>query len=69
MDMKKILLVGEFNTTTENMNRILGNHFQVQLGSEDPKMVTGLLKMEVPDLILISTTGMEEPHRDRKSVV
>lgn len=64
MDMKKIILVGEFNTTTENMNRILGNHFQVQLGSEDPKMVTGLLKMEVPDLILISTTGMEEPHRE-----
>lgn len=64
MDMKKILLVGEFNTTTENMNRILGKHFQVQLGSEDPKMVMGLLKMEIPDLILISTTGMEEPHRE-----
>lgn len=64
MDMKKILLVGEFNTTTENMNRILGKHFQVQLGSEDPKMVTGLLKMEIPDLILISTTGMEESHRE-----
>lgn len=64
MDMKKILLIGEFNTTTENMNRILGKQFQVQLGSEDPKMVTGLLKMEIPDLILISTTGMEEPHRE-----
>ena len=64
MDMKKILLIGEFNTTTENMNRILGKYFQVQLGSEDLKMVTGLLKMEIPDLILISTIGMEGPHRE-----
>ncbi len=61
--MKKILLIGEFNSTTENMNRILGKYFQVQLGSEMPEMVIGILKMEVPDLILISTTAMEEPHR------
>lgn len=64
MDMKKILLAGEFNTTIENMNRILGKYFQVQLGSGDPKMVTGILKMEQPELILISATGMEEPHRE-----
>lgn len=64
MDMKKILLVGEFNTTIENMNRILGKYFQVQLGSEDPKMVKGILKMERPELILISTTDMEEHHRE-----
>lgn len=63
MDMKKILLVGEFNKTTENMNRILGKYFQVQLGSETPEMVIGILKIELPDLILISTTAMEEPHR------
>lgn len=64
MDMKKILLIGEFNTTIENMNRILGKYYQVQLGSGDPEMVKGLLKMEHPELILISTTAMEEHHRE-----
>ena len=64
MDMKKILLIGKFNTTTENMNRILGKYFQMQLGSDSPEMAIGILKMEVPDLILISTTAMEKSHRE-----
>lgn len=64
MDMKKILLIGKFNTTTENMNRILGKYFQMQLGSDNSEMAIGILKIEVPDLILISTTAMEKPHRE-----
>lgn len=64
MDMKKILLIGKFNTTTENMNRILGKYFQMQLGSDSPEMAIGILKMEAPDLILISTTAMEKSHRE-----
>lgn len=64
MDMKKILLIGKFSKAIENMNRILGKYFQVQLGSDEPEMVTGILKMELPDLILISTSEMEEPHRE-----
>lgn len=62
--MKQIMLVGQFNTTTQNLKRILGKEYQVQLGSDQPEIVTGMLKMDVPDLILISTTGMEREHRE-----
>ncbi|MCM1303478.1 MAG: response regulator [Lachnospiraceae bacterium] len=64
MDMKRILLVGKFNTTVQNLNRILGKEYQMQLASDNLEVVIGMLKMEEPDLILISTGGMEEYHRD-----
>lgn len=64
MDMKQIMLIGKFNTTVQNLNRILGKEYQIQLASDNIEVVIGMLKMEVPDLILISTAGMEEYHRD-----
>lgn len=64
MDMKQIMLIGKFNTTVQNLNRILGREYRMQLASDNAEVVIGMLKMEVPDLVLISTTGMEEYHRD-----
>lgn len=62
--MKQIMLIGKFNTTVQNLNRILGRKYQMQLASDNAEVIMGMLKMEVPDLILISTSGMEEYHRE-----
>jgi len=62
--MKQIMLIGPFNTTTQNLKRFLGKEYQVQLASDKTETVIGMLKMDVPDLILISTTGMEEQHKE-----
>lgn len=64
MDMKRIMLIGKFNTTIQNLNRILGKEYQIQLAPDNAEVVIGMLKMDVPDLVLISTAGMEEYHRD-----
>lgn len=64
MDMKRIMLIGKFNTTVQNLNRILSKEYQIQLAPDQVEVVTGMLKMEVPDLVLVSTAGMEEYHRD-----
>lgn len=64
MDMKQIMLIGKFNTTLQNLNRILGKEYQMQMASDNVEVVIGMLKMEAPDLILISTAGMEDYHRD-----
>lgn len=64
MDMKQILLIGQFNTTTQNLKRILGKNYQIQLASDSIEMVIGILKMDRPDLILILTTDMENGHRE-----
>lgn len=64
MDMKQIMLVGQFNTTTQNLKRILGKEYQVQLASDNVQIVIGMLKMDVPDLVLISTTDMDRGHRE-----
>lgn len=62
--MKQIMLVGKFNSTVQNVKKILDKTYRVQLASENMEMVTGILEMGVPDLILIFTTDMEERHRE-----
>jgi len=62
--MKQIMLVGQFNTTTQNLKRFLGKEYQVQLASDNTDIVIGMLKMDIPDLVLISTMGMEKQHRE-----
>lgn len=62
--MKQIMLVGQFNTTTQNVKRILDKEYKVQLGSDNIGVITGMLKMDAPDLILIFVSGMEKEYRD-----
>lgn len=62
--MKQIMLVGKFNTTVQNVKKILDKEYRVQLTSENVEMVIGMLKMDVPDCILIFTADMEDMHRD-----
>lgn len=58
------MLVGRFNTITKNLKRIIGKEYQVQLGTDIPEIVSGMLKIDMPDLILISTMGMERGHKE-----
>lgn len=55
--MKKILLVGKFNTVVNEMNHFLSRYFHVQLCSENAEVLEGMLKIVNPDLIAISLVG------------
>lgn len=59
MKEKKILLIGRFNTVTQSINEYLGEHFHVQLCADSADMVESLLKISVPDLVVISLIGIE----------
>lgn len=57
--MKNILFIGKFNALTEDTNSYLGQYFSLQLCSESPDAVKGILKMTNPDLVLISLVGLK----------
>ncbi len=55
--MKKILLVGKFNSVVTEMNKYLSQFFHVQLCSENAGVLEGMMKIVNPDLVLISLIG------------
>ena len=55
--MKKILLIGKLNEMVKDMNTYLSQYFQIQLCSENPNVLSGMIKVVNPDLILISLIG------------
>ncbi len=55
--MKKILLIGKFNTVVNETNHFLSRYFHVQLCSENAGVLEGMLKIVKPDLVLISLIG------------
>lgn len=55
--MKKILLVGKFNTVVNETNHFLSRYFHVQLCSENAEVLEGMLKIVNPDLVVISLIG------------
>ena len=58
--MKNIFSVGKLNTVIQNIRDVLADHFQVQLTSDMPEVVKGMLKLSCPDLILICLIDMKE---------
>lgn len=52
--MKKILLIGKFNTVVNETNQFLSQYFHVQLCSENAEVLEGMLKLVNPDLVVIS---------------
>ncbi len=52
--MDKVMLIGRFNSLVSDVNSKLSNYYSVQLCSDDPIMVEGMLKMVHPDLIVVS---------------
>lgn len=62
--MKKVFLVGKLNTVTKMMNDVLSQFYHMQLCSDQPELVKGMLRMSPPDLILISAIDMTEEHKE-----
>ncbi len=55
--MKKILLIGKFNTVVNETNQFLSRYFHVQICSENAGVLEGMLKIVNPDLVVISLIG------------
>ena len=64
--MRKILMVGEFNTITQNIYRSLLGKFYVQFCPADKRLFDQMYRLMSPELTLVSLVGMEE---DGKSVL
>ncbi len=52
--MKKILLIGKFNTVMDETNKFLSQYFHVQFCSENAGVLEGMMKIVNPDLVMIS---------------
>jgi len=60
--MKKVLLIGKFNTIFEDINQYLAKYFIMQVCVDKPDMVRGILKLNTPNLVVISMFGMNLEH-------
>lgn len=58
--MKKILLIGRFNTITKNINRLLSKFFDVQLSSDNIEIAKGMLQIGSYHLIVINMVGWDK---------
>ena len=62
--MRKILIVGDFNDDTCDMNTFLAQHFATQLCTDNAKIVKSMLKMYTPDLVLIDIDNFDVMHNE-----
>lgn len=60
--MKKILLFGKLNDVTKDVNAYLSRYFQVQLCSENPQIAKGMLRINNPELVIVSLVGLYDVH-------
>lgn len=58
--MKKVLLIGKLNKTVSNLNRYLANSFKTQVCTDALELVTGMVKVQTPDMVLICLVGVGE---------
>ena len=58
--MKRVMLIGRFNTIFHDINNELNQHFNVQVCVDNLEMVKGMLKLNGPDLVILSLIGMEQ---------
>jgi len=56
--MKKILLIGKMDRTMENLYVCLSEKFYVQLCVEDPKIISGIVKIIKPDMVVIGSLDL-----------
>ncbi len=57
--MRKILIVGDFNMETSDMNTFLAQNFDTQLCTNNGKIVKSILKMYGPDLVLMNIDNFD----------
>lgn len=58
--MKKIFMIGKFNAVFQDINDYLSKHFQMQVCVDNLEMVKGMLKLNQPDLVIISLIGLDK---------
>ena len=61
--MKKIVLVGKFNKNFSDLNKVLSQYFSIQLCSDNPELLAGMISMGRVDLIIVSANGFTADHR------
>ncbi|MBQ7919457.1 MAG: response regulator [Lachnospiraceae bacterium] len=57
--MKKIFFIGKINALYKDISNYLSQFFKVQMCVDDHEMAKGMLKVEKPDLVLISLVGLD----------
>lgn len=57
--MKKIFFIGKINALYKDISNYLSQSFKVQMCVDDHEMVKGMLKVEMPDLVIISLVGLD----------
>lgn len=62
--MRKILIVGDFNDDTSELNAFLALHFDTQLCTDNAKIVKSMLKMYTPDIVLINIENFDVMHNE-----
>jgi len=67
--MKKVILIGEFNDITKQINDSLSSYCRVQLCASNVEIVEGMLKLFVPDLAIVSLTGALTTQEDILSLL
>lgn len=58
--MINIILVGEFNSITQNLYQFMKKDYDIQLGSSDPACLKGILEIAQAQLLLVVVTGLEK---------
>ncbi len=57
--MKKVFFIGKFNAFYEEMNQFLSGYFNVQVCVDNASMVKGMIKLNQPDIVIVSLIEME----------
>lgn len=61
--MKKICLIGQFDSVVKSLYQELVNYFQTQFCSNDSERIDEMLSMAKPNLIIVYMTDMTEKHK------
>lgn len=56
--MRKVFLIGKFNLAFEGINSYLSNYFNVQVCVDNLELIKGMLKLNRPDIIVVSLTDL-----------
>lgn len=52
-------MIGKFNAVFQDINHYLSRHFQMQVCVDNPEMMKGMLKLNQPQLVIVSLIGLD----------
>lgn len=61
--MRKVLMIGQFNSISQNIYRSLLNRFHVQFCPPEEELLDSLYQLMMPELVLVSLVGMREEEK------